>query len=95
MGLETIGIIGLGIAASSAAYSARQQQQQQHKADDAMNAPKPTGPVTPDLSSQTENQQAQQKLAISAGGTITDPGANTGGQVGNAPLTPRKTLLGS
>lgn len=91
----TPAIIGAGIALSSAALAARQQQVQQKKADDLANAPKP-GPVqTPDLTSQTENQQAEQKLAISAGGSITDPRANAGGQIGNAPLAPRKTLLGS
>lgn len=87
-------IIG-GIGLATAAYSARNQQQQEKKADEAANAPKPTGPVTPNLSSQTANQQAEQKLAVSAGGTVTDPNANVGGQIGNAPLTPRKTLLGS
>lgn len=82
------------VAVLSAAYGARQQQQSEKKAEEAANAPKPSGPVSPDLTSQTANQQAEQKLAVSAGGTITDPGANTG-QIGNAPLTPRKTLLGS
>lgn len=83
------------IAVLSAATAARQQNIQEKKAEEAANAPKPTGPVTPNLSSQAANQQNEQKLAVSAGNTITDPNANAGGQVGNAPLTPRKTLLGS
>lgn len=93
MAAVSAGVAIVGLAASAAA--ARQQQIQSKKAEDAANAPKPTGPVTPDLGSQTANQQAQQKLAVSAGGTITDPQANAGGQVSNTPLAPRKTLLGS
>lgn len=93
MGVETL--IGLGVAVAGTVVSARESQLSQKQADNTANAPKPTGPVTPDLGSQQANQTEQQKLAISAGGTVTNPQANAGGGVSNAPLAPRKTLLGS
>lgn len=81
-------VAGIAISAAGTAYGAQQA---------AKNKPAGTPgqgqPETPQLGTQASNQANEQRLAASGGGTITAPAE--GNQLGTAPLTPRKTLLGS
>lgn len=82
-------VLGLALTAASTAYALHQAY-----GNNPAKTPKPSDPQAPQLGSAQSNQANSQRLAASAGGTIT-PGSGGGETVGNAPLTPRKTLLGS
>ncbi len=87
---SAIPAIGLAFTVASALYGLHQSQ----VASKAEQPKRPSDPQTPQLGSQQANQANQQRLAASAGGTIT-PGSGGGQAIGNDPLTPRKTLLGA
>lgn len=81
-------IAALAITAAGTAYSIHQAQKNKPTAPPGQGSPE-----TPQLGTQASNQANEQRLAASGGGTITAPAE--GNQLGTAPLTPRKTLLGS